>query len=670
MPARSSARPLASLLALAVAGACTGDDGGAGVTATADPDAVRLVSTGGDVFAWEQRVEGRGACSDVVALVDGTETDTAVQTDGDTFSFGVPIRPGEQAVAAGCTTGDGDVETDPITLTGMLEARPTARIDVSIEDETVSFDGAASEPTQPDGTPIASYSWEPYRQVGAPSHDLRLSDGAPFRHEEGRRLALQAPTEDGEYFVSLTVTDDEGRSDTSTTYFVVEDGRARAVDMMREHPSWIDNAIVYAPVHQLWGGGASAVEDRLPYLEDLGVDALWLWPPVTTRAFGEQYAITDYFTLDPEWGTEREFRSLVDRAHELGIRVLLDFVPNHSSIEHPYFQTAKNEGPRSHYWGFYDRDANGDYTHYFDWDHLPNLNYDNPQVRTMMTEAFEHWIRDFDVDGFRVDAAWGIKRRRPDYWAEWRAELKRVKPDLLLLAEATARDPYYFRNGFDVGYDWTSRPGQWPWASAWDFPQEAQALLAPTLTNQGQGYPKDAIVLRFLNNNDTGVRFLDQHGVDMTRVASALEFTVPGIPLLFAGDEIGASYQPYTAYDRLPWKDKYGLREWYDGLIGLRDTLPALRSHEISVLQTDDSGTLAYVRPAFAGGDPVLVVLNFDRAGSATIADDPALAAVTASGALEDALTGEQLSVPSSGDLTLRMPAHSVRVLVPPGGAS
>jgi cyclomaltodextrinase / maltogenic alpha-amylase / neopullulanase len=670
VPARSSARLLSALVAVVVAGSCTGDESDADVTPTPSGGAaVRLTSTGGDVFAWKQHLEGRGACSDVVVLVDGGETDTAVQIDGDAFAFTVPVGPREQEVAARCTTADGDVETDPITLNGRLEARPTARIDLSVDSGTVTLDGSRSEPKAPDATALASFSWEPHRQVGEPEPELRLASGEPFRHEAGQRLVVQEPADDGEYYVSLTVTDVEGRSDTSTTYFVVEDGRARAVDMMREHPSWIDNAIVYAPVHQLWGGGAASVEEHLPYLKDLGVDALWLWPPVTKRAFGEQYAIVDYFKLDPEWGTQREFRSMVDRAHELGLRVLLDFVPNHSSIEHRYFQTADKEGPGSHYWDFYDRDANGDYTHYFDWEHLPNLNYDNPQVRTMMTEAFEHWIRDFDVDGFRVDAAWGIKRRRPDYWTEWRAELKRIKPDLLLLAEATARDPYYFRNGFDVGYDWTSHPGQWPWASVWDFPRETQALLTPALTNQGEGYPKDAIILRFLNNNDTGVRFVDQHGVETTRVASALEFTVPGIPLIFAGDEIGASYQPYTAYDRIPWKDKHGLRKWYDGLIRQRETLPALRSREIEVLVTDDGGTVAYVRPAFAGGAPVLVVLNFDRAARTTISKAPALAAVTSMGALEDVLTGERLSV-SGGDLTLRMPAHSVHVFVPAEGGS
>ena len=661
----------AVLLTVAAAG-CTSSDERSDVSPTPAAGAeVRLTSTGGDVFAWHQRVNGSGECSEVVVTVDGADVDVPVELGGDGFSFALPVGAGPHDVAVRCTSADGSiVETDPITLTGMLRVRPTARIDVSVDGSNVVLDAGPSRPTEPDGTPIERYEWTPHRQVGSPVPGTTLASGGTFRRQEGRRLVLEAPSQDGEYFVTLTVTDERGRRDSSTTYFVVEDGRPRAVNLAREHPAWIDDAIVYAPIHQLWGGGAPSVEERLPYLKDLGVDALWLWPPVTRRAPGEEYAIADYFSIDPEWGSPAEMKSLVRRAHQLGLRVLLDFVPNHSSIEHRYYRTAEAEGPGSHYWDFYDRNPDGTFTHYFDWEHLPNLNYDNPQVRTMMTEAFSYWIREFDVDGFRVDAAWGIKRRRPDYWSGWRDELKRIKPDLLLLAEATARDPYYFRNGFDVGYDWTSHPGQWPWATLWEFPQEMQALATPALTNQGEGYPEDARVLRFLNNNDTSVRFVQRFGVKMTRVASALQFTVAGIPLMFAGDEVGAHYQPYGSLRRLNWNDRYGLRSWYDDLIGLRDSLPALRSREMEMLSTDWGSVLAYVRPAVPGGDPVLVLLNFGAKATPTITRARALDAMLGSGSLEDALTGQRLEVQPGRDLSLTMPAYSVRVLVPEGGAS
>jgi cyclomaltodextrinase / maltogenic alpha-amylase / neopullulanase len=658
--------------ALALAAGCTGSDGNDGTSPSpsATASAIGLISTGGDVFAWSQRIEGRGRCDEVTPLVGGQPADVPVEVGGDGFTFTIPVGTGPEEVSARCTTDGGRTEdTAPIELTGRLEDRPTARIRVRVADGRVELDGSGSARADFDPAPLRDFTWTRHLAVREHGADPAptLPDGTAFVHPVGgRRLTLVPPSADGEYSVTLTIRDADGRTDESTIYFVVEGGRARAVDLMHEHPAWIDRAILYAPVHQLWGGGAKAVEEHLPYLKELGVDALWLWPPVTRRAFGEEYAIADYFQLDPEWGTPEEFRHMVRRAHELGLRVLLDFVPNHTSIEHRYFKTAEKEGPGSHYWDFYDRKPNGHFTHYFDWTHLPNLNYDEPQVRRMITEAFSYWIRRYDVDGFRVDAAWAVKLRRPGFWSGWREELKRIKPDLLLLAEATARDRYYFENGFDMGYDWTSHPGRWPWAGFWEFPQEIQSLSASTLSHR---YPSDALVLRFLNNNDTSIRFVDQHGAPMTKVASALEFTVPGNPLLFAGDEIGASYQPYGTLEKIPWKDRHGLRPWYEGLIRIKRELPALWGHDIAVLSSDASSVVSFVRPSVPGGSAVLVLLNFGKATSITIDPSPALDEVLAAGTLEDALTGDRIAAPP-GPVRFRLPAFGVRVYVPARGAA
>jgi glycosidase len=142
------------------------------------------------------------------------------------------------------------------------------------------------------------------------------------------------------------------------------------------------------------------VQRKLSYLKDLGADALWLWPPTTLRTPGEEYAIDDYFELDPLWGPVEDFKAMVDEAHRLGLYVLSDFVPNHMSARSPYYQDTEQRGELSIYWDFFDREAGGEPTHYFDWTHLPNLNYENPEVRTMIVEAFSHWVRDLGIDGF------------------------------------------------------------------------------------------------------------------------------------------------------------------------------------------------------------------------------------------------------------------------------
>jgi cyclomaltodextrinase len=440
---------------------------------------------------------------------------------------------------------------------------------------------------------------------------------------------------------------------------------------MQEHPAWIDRSVVYAPIAQLWGNnGFRTVEQRLPYLADLGVDALWLWPPVTRRAPGEEYAIADYFTIDDEWGPAADLKRLVEQSHRLGIRVLLDFVPNHSSDTHRYYRAAENDGEASHYWDFYDRRRDGTPTHYFDWTNLPNLNYDNAHVRRMMTEAFAYWVREFDVDGFRVDAVWGIERRRPGYWPEWRRELKRIKADLFLLGEGPAYDGYYFHNGFDAAFDWSGSVGHWAWTGAFDEPQVAAEWLNRALTNNGRGYDRKALILRFLNNNDTGARFVDKYSADIQKLASALEFTVAGVPLMFAGDEIGASYEPYSTLHRIPWRDRFELRPWYDDLIRLRHTAPALWSNHMSLLDPQNIAVVAYVRPAHDGGGPLLVLINFGRGAPVTIVDDPALDPFGRSGPLRELLAGEEIAVSRArnGDLSLRIPAKTALVLTPGPG--
>lgn len=682
---RKARAGLASVMALALLAACTGDqtDGTptpqpastepspSPTTTTPEPSesprpaktppvlegAVRFDRTGGDVFAWEQDVSGVSECGPVTLTVNGTDV-KGVRGDPE-WEASIPLEPGRNVVVAACEDG---TESAPLVLNELLEPRPTARIEVSLLENTVTLDASVSEPFAADGARIRSFTWheDPDNPVGlgiASIGNDPVSDGPDT-------VEAPVPRKDGEYFVSVTVSDAKGRTDRAGTYFVVERGRARIPDFDTEHPSWIDSAVVYGAVHAIMGnGGARAVERKLEYLADLGVDALWLWPPVTTRALGQEYAIADYFTIDPEWGSEQDMHRLIERAHELGLRILLDFVPNHSSIDHRYAREAERLREQSHYFDFYDRNRAGEFTHYFDWEHLPNLNFDNPQVRTMITESFAHWVREFDVDGFRVDAAWGIKLRRPDYWKPWRDELKRIKPDLLLLAEATARQPYYFRNGFDVGYDWTDSPGQWSWGSSFDFPEATADLLLPSLEVE---FDPDAVVLRFLNNNDTDVRFAIEHGVPATRVAAALQFTLPGMPLMFAGDEIGANYVPYTNLTPISWKDEVGLLPYYERLIALRD-MPTFRSHEMRLVPLDVLNTIAYTRPGVEGDQPALVVLNFEDApAQLTLPDRSDVREVIGGGFAIDLLADDVIRIPQSGKL--RMDPTSALVLVPAPG--
>ena len=406
-------------------------------------------------------------------------------------------------------------------------------------------------------------------------------------------------------------------------------------------PRWVDEAVVYGVIPNRFGdtGGFRDVTARHDELVELGVTALWLSPINRSPEGDFGYAVTDYFALREDYGSEDDFRELVREAHRRDIRVLMDFVPNHTSIAHPYHRDAATLGRASRYWDFYDRGRDGTITHYFDWAHLPNLNYDNPEVRAMVLEAFAYWVREFDVDGFRVDVAWGVKERAPDFWPAWRRHLQGIKPDLFLLAEASARDPYYFDSGFDAAYDWTEDLGRWAWEGVWDA--ATPGALVDALDGALSHHRPGQLVFRFLNNNDTGTSFVGRHGTDLTRVASAALLTLPGVPLVYTGEEVGEIFSPYEDTAPIVWRDRFGLREHYRRLIALRRSEPALHGPGgFEPLRAANApGVYAYARRPAGGGEPVLVVLNFaGEPGSARL-DRPA----DLEGPLRDLLAGDRV---------------------------
>jgi cyclomaltodextrinase len=425
--------------------------------------------------------------------------------------------------------------------------------------------------------------------------------------------------------------------------------------------------VVYGVIPPRFGSPPlRAVADRLPYLAGLGVDAVWLSPIAACPPGDFGYAVCDELAVRPDYGDEDDLRALVHRAHAEGIRVLLDLVPNHTSHHHPYFTDAQR-GRESRYYDWYDRDAEGRPTHYFNWTHLPNLNYENADVRAYVDRVFTHWVSGFDVDGYRVDACWGVQRRRPDYWPGWSRMLRDRKRGLLLIAEASARDDYWYESGYDLAYDWTDELGRWAWEDVFaDRP-----LIASRLDRALAADPRPARVFRFLNNNDTGVRFISRYGPGVTRAAAALLLTLPGTPCIYTGDEVGAEYEPYGSPGVVDWdSDPHGLREWYRTLCRLRAARPALRAPGWTrAAVVPDTGDLyAYLRHGGNGTEPLLVLLNFgDEEVAMRVTLPKGFEALAGSTGLTD-LLGDT-GVPGV-DEGVPVPAGSARVLAATMGGS
>lgn len=632
-----------------------------GTPAAGGGGVVALDGLGGDVWSWSIRVTGTCPNCPLNAAISLLVKDAEItaRRDGEVFTAEIPLTPGENVITAMLRYGDGSEETsEAVTYVARLNPGPTARIAVSIDGDTVRLDAGDSTRGEPEGAAITRYVWtaSPWNPMPVEFHG----------GTEGETAVLTAPDVDGEYYVSLRITDEMGREDESTTYFTIAGAEARAVDCATENPAWVESAIVYGAIPRNFGDpGFRAVTERLDDLRELGISAIWLAPVhrTTDQDFG--YAVTDYFEIRPEYGTKEDFWALIREAHARDIRILMDFVPNHTSARHPYFKDAEEYGPASRYFDFYDRDEGGNTTHYFDWFRLPNLNYDSPEVQRFMLEAFSYWVREFDVDGFRVDVAWGIRERKPEFWPVWREELQRIKPDLLLLAEASACDRFYFEHGFDAAYDWTGELGHWAWGPVFEGVAPIGRGMRQVLTNGGKGYHPDALIFRFLNNNDTDARFITTYGLDLYRVAAAMLLTLPGIPCLYTGDEIGAEFLPYGPTSPIDWSDRYDLRDHFVRLGGLRREHASLRSRQMTLLDVEPEGDiLGYVRHGEQDQLPILVLLNFsDSNHDAAVALPPEMAAQT----LTDLMTGESLTVGGSSRLSTRMPGPSAHVLIASG---
>ena len=618
-------------------------------------EALRFDTFGGDTWSQELRLEG-----DVLGQCDQVELHSPVEraiawTDGKRFSGEVELLEGGNRVYAVCLD-DGQEAGRSAEQQWVLRAqeKPEAWVRVTTDEQSIRLDAGRSSPASGRPAPIVSYRWNardgnPAPLVGLPA--------------ETEVVELAVPERDGEYYVELLISDALGRSSRAAGVFRVNEGRATEVDLMRDHPAWVDEAVLYGVAPFFFGNGDyNSIAARLDAIAALGVTAIWLSPVTAAPADDFGYAVSDHFALRASFGTEEEFRQLVDAAHARDLKVLIDFVPNHFGDRHPYYRSAHEQGGRSPYYDWFERGPKGEISSYFDWDHLKNLDYDNPEVQRYIAAAFKRWVLDYGIDGFRVDASWAVRQRAPEFWPALRAELKRLEPDVFLLAEASARDDYQFEHGFDAAYDWTDELGVWAWDKVFQNGKADLARLREALTNQGRGYPDDALILRFLNNNDTGARFISRHGPGLTHVAATLLFTLPGIQLIYNGDEVGAEFEPYDEGPPIEWRDPHGLTPHYSRLSGLRQSYAALSSRAFALVPNDrQDAVLSYRRGADANETPLLVVLNFG-ADAVDVRLDPR--AVRDARRYRDLLTGREYLLEST-ESRISLQGHQGLVLEP-----
>jgi cyclomaltodextrinase / maltogenic alpha-amylase / neopullulanase len=450
----------------------------------------------------------------------------------------------------------------------------------------------------------------------------------------------------GEYYFNLLTITNQGDTVKSRTYFTITSSGAKAFDILTDHAAWIDSAIIYeiTPYIFVLNGKFNNITAKIPEFIRLGVNTIWLQPVYPSHGGGQGYDVMNYFSVRSDLGTESDLANLIQTAKSYGLKVMFDFVANHSSIYHPYAVNSFQYGTDSHYWDYYQRELdNAPYSqnynfyngfiNYF-WIDLPNLNYNNPEVKKWMLEAMKYWITKYDIDGYRFDAIWGVTARNPQFTKDLRIALKSIKPELLLLAEDKATQAQVFDQRFDAGFDWMpeeSWVSHWSWApnysstgafTIFNYQNEnvRAQLLRNALTNNGNGFVPNAKVLHFLDNNDISF-FKSNNGVERTKMAAALEFTLNGIPLVYNGDEIGSTGFPYNMesifYPGFPldYNDPNAFFQLYQKLIKYRKTMPALYGNNYEEITVSPS-TNAFGFRRWKDNQNIFTILNMSASNS------------------------------------------------------
>jgi len=402
------------------------------------------------------------------------------------------------------------------------------------------------------------------------------------------------------------------------------DGRDWSREASRPVPEWVRDAVVYEIFPRAFSpeGNLAGVTAKLDQIHDLGATVVWLMPihPIGLEmrkgTYGSPYSIRDFYAVNPDYGTAEDLRQLVRGAHARGLRVILDVVANHTAWDSVLMATPE----------LYVRGAQGRVQPpNAGWSDVAKLDYANPKLRAYMIAMMAHWLREFDLDGFRCDVAGLVPT---DFWEEARPALEAVKPDVFLLAEWSAPD--LMVKAFDADYGW-------PFHAALNrvlLLGEPASAIRRTWEEERRTFPRGTLHLRFSDNHDER-RAIARFGEPAALAAAVVAYTLDGIPLVYNGMEAGDTTESGgpALTERLPifWagvERRPAFPRLFHDILALRRARVALRRGEtLWLVNSDDTRVLSFLRRG--GGDEMLVIVNLSSVPWEGRVEAPAGAAYT-----------------------------------------
>jgi glycosidase len=410
------------------------------------------------------------------------------------------------------------------------------------------------------------------------------------------------------------------------------------------HPEWAKNSVLYEVNMRQYTpeGTFNAFTEHLPRLKQLGVDILWLMPinPIGIKnrkeALGSYYSVKDYTDVNPEFGTMDDFKKLVEKSHELGFHVIMDWVPNHSSwdnklaAEHP---------------DWYVKDSTGSFIPPIgtDWTDVIQFDWKNKELQDYMIKALSFWV-ELGVDGFRVDHP----HKTPyEFWDRARAELNKIRPVFMLAENEEQTD--FMKGGFDMSYAWELHHLMNRIAQG----KDSIKSLNKYYLKERSTFPQNVYRMVFMDNHDEN----SWNGTINSRMGEAQKafavfmFTTQGVPLLYNGQEVCLNKSlRFFVRDTIKW-DTCSLTGFYTDLIKMKKTNIALWNGEsggtMEMIKTNkDNKVFAYYREK--DENRVVVILNLSKKSLAIKPDTRNI-----DGEYKDYFTGERTTLPMADSLRI-----------------
>ncbi|MBQ4831413.1 alpha-amylase [Alteromonas sp. MMG017] len=386
-------------------------------------------------------------------------------------------------------------------------------------------------------------------------------------------------------------------------------------------PEWSKHAVIYQVNTRQFSvsGTFKEVTNSLSHICDLGADILWLMPihPIGEKnrkgELGSPYAVKDYLGINPEFGNADDVKELVQEAHKRNLKVILDWVPNHSAWDNPLVDTHPH---------WYARDHHGEFrpSPWWDWSDIIEFDYDEPALREYMINAMRYWVERFDIDGFRCDVAGYVPN---DFWHQARVALDAIKP-VFMLAEWENRDLH--ETAFNMTYAWSWNETMHELAHG----RCSLDRLRKYYSWNERAWPHSAYRMTFVSNHDKNA----WDGTQREQFGNALEGAIvlsvlgEGMPLIHNGQEAGETKRlAFFERDPIEWQP-HCIGDLYRALIKIKKSIPALGNGEfgarmIQVPSNCMSQVFSFVR--MDEHNKVLVIINFSSSQCNVTFNDPIL---------------------------------------------